>query len=497
LTLRLDRVSLNPVERTHPPGKTKEGHMSKKRLFRAPLFAALGVLVALVVPAAAQAHHIDLVASCDSSSTVSWKVSFVGFSSSAKPTTKGTVKVDGSVAQQVPSATIDFRTSPGTLSGSRQAAAGQTHVVRAEFTWSGGGQTKQVTTNACPPAPKPALTIAKDGPATRYVGDQATFSYKVTNTGNVSSLSIPVVTDDRCGPVTKVAEPNTSTFDPGDTFTYTCTLTITDAMGDQVVNVATACAGYSGAQRVCSPPDDHKTIIPKPAISLEKSGAATAVAGATYSYSFAATNVGNVHALLDDVELTDDRCQSTLVRVDDADTSFDPGDVWNYTCTAVAPAGPATVDNAASVCGTYNGTGVQPVTVCDEDTHTFTVPPPATTTPPVTTPPAAGAVLPETIASGLAQLRGPSGCVRQAFRARVSGRSIAAVAFHVDGKLFKRLSGERAQYSVKVKPGRYGPGRHKLVARVTFVSGSGTQARKLPLTFRRCARGAVAPRFTG
>ena len=62
--------------------------------------------------------------------------------------------------------------------------------------------------------------------------------------------------------------------------------------------------------------------------------------------------------------------------------------------------------------------------VCDEDDHRFTVPPP-----PPDTPPRAGNVLPETIASGVARLRGPSGCVRQAFRARVSGRSIAAVAF--------------------------------------------------------------------
>jgi hypothetical protein len=30
-----------------------------------------------------------------------------------------------------------------------------------------------------------------------------------------------------------------------------------------------------------------------------------------------------------------------------------------------------------------------------------------------------------------------------------------------------------------------------------FTAASGTAARNLPLTFRRCAQGAVAPRFTG
>ena len=78
-----------------------------------------------------------------------------------------------------------------------------------------------------------------------------------------------------------------------------------------------------------------------------------------------------------------------------------------------------------------------------------------------------------------------------------TGRSIASVTFFVDGKLVKRFTGARASYSIKVNPRSYGFGRHRVVARVTFVAGSGTQARRLPLTFRRCARGTVAPRFTG
>jgi hypothetical protein len=137
-------------------------------------------------------------------------------------------------------------------------------------------------------------------------------------------------------------------------------------------------------------------------------------------------------------------------------------------------------------------------TACPTPTPPVTPPTttPPTTTPP-TTPPPAGEVLPETIASGTARLRGPSGCVKQAFRARVTGRSIAAVAFYLDGKLMKRITGERAVYRMTVNPGRYGFGRHKIVARVKFVAGSGTSVRRMPLTFRRCAQGAVAPRFTG
>jgi hypothetical protein len=358
--------------------------------------------------------------------------------------------------------------------------------------------------------PEPGISIVKDGPSTRYVGDQATFTYRVANTGNVK-LSNPVVTDDKCSPVSKVPD-GQNAFDPGDVWTYTCTTTITDAMGDQLVNVGKACAEY-GDDEVCDE-DDHKTKIPKPSILLDKTGATTAVAGSTFTYSFKATNTGNV--TLTNVVLTDDRCQSTLTRVEPnlADQAFDKGDEWFYACTVTAPAGPAQVDNLAEVCGDYAEPGVEPRTVCDEDPHTFTVPPPSTppntppNTPPAQNPPGStpdpvpgssgdGGVLPVSVASGRAALRGPSGCVKKAFRARVRGRSIASVTFSVDGKKVKSFGSGRSVYSLKVRPGRYGFGRHKIVARVRFSEASGTKARKLPLTFRRCAQGTVAPRFTG
>ena len=179
---------------------------------------------------------------------------------------------------------------------------------------------------------------------------------------------------------------------------------------------------------------------PDPAISLDKTGAATANAGDTFTYSFAVTNTGNV--TLTNVELTDDKCQDTLTR-DPAETddAFDPADVWHYTCTVVAPAGPAEVHNAATVTAKWSYQ-CKTKTVEATDDHTFTVPPPVTppvnppVNPPVTrprpagdaardppaTPPAGGGVLPEQVISGRAALRGPSGCVKQAFRARVNGR---------------------------------------------------------------------------
>ncbi len=461
------------------------------------MLVVCGLAGLCALPAAAQAHHILVSASCDSTSTVNWRVDFVSFSSGAKPTTTGAVKLNGNVVKQVPTATINWNTEPGTLSGSNAAAGGQTHVVLAQFTWKIGdttyGDSEQVTTNACPAPKHPALTIAKDGPSTRYVGDQATFVYKVKNTGDVT-LTTPVVTDNKCSPVTKVAEPNTNSFDPGDTFTYTCTTTITDAMGSQLVNTAEAC-GKFGDTRVCDT-DTHTTKIPKPAILLTKTGADLANAGDTVTYSFAVANTGDVTLALD--AIADDKCIDTPVRdAAETDTSFDPGDTFHFSCTYVVPAGVESVLNRASVCGTYTppqDSGLPPKDVCSEAEHKLLVPPP---TQPVNNPAAGGGVLPDTIASGIARLRGPSGCVKQAFKASVRGRSIASVAFFVDGKPAKRFTGTRAVYTIKVNPRRYGFGRHRVVARVKFVAGSGTKARRLPLTFRRCARGTIAPRFTG
>jgi hypothetical protein len=365
-----------------------------------------------------------------------------------------------------------------------------------------------------PPPSEPGIMAEKSGPSAAYVGDEVTYTFAVKNTGDVELTDV-TVEDDRCAPL--VRQPGGgSSFDPGDVWTYTCTITIKGSMGDSLVNTVEACGKY-GATKKCDT-DTHKTDIPKPAIALDKTGAATAVAGSTFTYSFKATNTGNVS--LTNVVLTDDRCQATLTRVEPnlADQSFDKGDEWFYSCTVTAPAGPAQVDNVAEVCGEYSAPGLEPRTVCDDDPHTFTVPPPVTppVTPPGTppgTPPAGsppgstpnevpgasegGDVLPVSVASGRAALRGPSGCVKRAFRARVHGRSIASVRFSIDGRKIKTVRGKRSVYAVKVRPGRYGFGRHKLVARVRFTAASGTKARKLPLTFRRCAQGAVAPRFTG
>lgn len=184
--------------------------------------------------------------------------------------------------------------------------------------------------------------------------------------------------------------------------------------------------------------------------------------------------------------------------------------IKTYTASQCGERPPQTCENTPSLCpppptcaNTPSLCPPAPVYDCQGNvlppgTTPPTCPPPTSSTPATVTPvvPASG-TLPETVLSGRARLNGPSGCVKRAFRATVRGRSIASVVFFVDGKLVKRYSRGGNSFSIKVKPRGLGFGRHRIVARVRFDADSGTRARRIPLTFQRCARQVVQPRFTG
>ena len=110
----------------------------------------------------------------------------------------------------------------------------------------------------------------------------------------------------------------------------------------------------------------------------------------------------------------------------------------------------------------------------------------------------AQAVLPEQVIPGTSRLTGPSGCVRKRFNATVRGSRIARVTFFRDGKRIKAITAKPGQrtFKVSVKPSRR-RGVHRITARVVFETASGTQARTLRLSYQRCARQVVKPRFTG
>ena len=106
-------------------------------------------------------------------------------------------------------------------------------------------------------------------------------------------------------------------------------------------------------------------------------------------------------------------------------------------------------------------------------------------------PPAAGA-------RGTARMsRLGRACHRRPFRATVRGRSIRRVRFSLDGRRLRRSS---SRFSVRIRPDRLRPGRHRLAARVSFTDASRTRPRTLRSRFSVCTRPAdrrATPRFTG
>ena len=63
--------------------------MNKQRLRRTPLAAGIGLLAILIVPAVAQAHHVESTAKCElvgNQPTVTLDARFVGFSNTKQVT---------------------------------------------------------------------------------------------------------------------------------------------------------------------------------------------------------------------------------------------------------------------------------------------------------------------------------------------------------------------------------------------------------------------------
>ena len=86
------------------------------------------------------------------------------------------------------------------------------------------------------------------------------------------------------------------------------------------------------------------------------------------------------------------------------------------------------------------------------------------------------------------------------FYVTVNGRAISKVVFRLDGKRVKTLTKpNRAnkRYGMLITPRLQRFGTHRLTATTTFTKASKTKSKILRVAFRRCARQAVLPEFTG
>ena len=163
------------------------------------------------------------------------------------------------------------------------------------------------------------LSLVKSATPSTYstVGQSISYSYLVTNTGNVRLAGPVTVADDKatvtCPAVSTVGNDD-SFLDPGEAVTCTASYTITqaDLNSGSVTNVAKASAAGIDSN------EDTETVtaVRNPALSLVKTASPStySTVGQSISYSYLVTNTGNV-SLAGPVTVTDDKATVTCPAV--------------------------------------------------------------------------------------------------------------------------------------------------------------------------------------
>lgn len=208
-----------------------------------------------------------------------------------------------------------------------------------------------------------ALSLEKTADPAAFDAPNATitYSYAVTNTGNITLTDVSV-TDDKLATVTCPGGNPIPTLAPGSTVTCTATYATTQADVDagRIDNVGTAASPDAPAV------SDEATVIAtqRPAINLEKivQPGTYAAPGDPLTYTYFVANTGNV--TVTEVAVTDD-------RLADGDIACTPGTGnligtltpgQTATCTATYPVTQADIDAGQIVnLGTVDSAETEPV----------------------------------------------------------------------------------------------------------------------------------------
>ena len=240
------------------------------------------------------------------------------------------------------------------------------------------GTTSPTDTETVTAVPDPSLSIVKTASPTTYDtdGETISYSYLVTNDGNVSltgpvTIADTIATDELCPAVSTVGNFDAE-LDPGESITCAAshTITLADLNVGSVTNVADATADGTTS------PTDTETVtaVPDPSLSIVKTASPTTydTDGETISYSYLVTNDGNVSltgpVTIADTIATDELCPA-VSTVGNFDAELDPGE--SITCTAshtitLADLNAGSVTNVADA--TADGTTSPTATVTVTDT---------------------------------------------------------------------------------------------------------------------------------
>jgi uncharacterized repeat protein (TIGR01451 family) len=213
-----------------------------------------------------------------------------------------------------------------------------------------------IETASTPILPAPGIDLDKVAdPDMAYIGDNITYTYTVTNTGD-TALGNVTVTDDLIESVVMTGGDGNENglLDTDETWTFTANYTVGPEAPDTLVNTANVTGTYGEGETVAAA-DSASVAILKPGLALDKDACpAMAHVGDNITYTYTVTNTGNI--ALGNITVKDDMIEAIAMTGGDGNENelLDTGEIWTYTADyVVGPEAPDALVNTANVTGRY------------------------------------------------------------------------------------------------------------------------------------------------
>ncbi|MEG4632713.1 hypothetical protein QUB56_24495 [Microcoleus sp. AR_TQ3_B6] len=256
--------------------------------------------------------------------------------------------------------------------------------VRLQSTNGGGESAKtggfigMIPGGGTPPTPNPSIFIDKvtngaDG-LNILAGELITWTYTVSNTGNVPLSNITVTDDKETGLTYSAGDANSNALlDTNEVWTYTKTGT---AQPGNYSNTGSVTGNYNGTPVSSSDPSSYFGADPK--IAIDKVTRSAPVQGdgllvpqgSPISWIYTVTNTGNVP--LSNVQVTDNQGVVPVYQSGDTnlDGKLDLTESWVYSANGTAILG--SYQNTGTVQGSYTDDLTNPATPTDSDDSSYT-----------------------------------------------------------------------------------------------------------------------------
>ena len=201
----------------------------------------------------------------------------------------------------------------------------------------------------------PQVAVTKTGPAAANVNDTVVYTFTVTNQGDTLLHNI-IVVDDQAGQATTFTGDTNGNdqLDLTESWVYALPYPIAPTTPDLLVNTVTVTATDSAGTKVTATGTHTTNIQFSPALTLTKTGPASANVGDTVVYTFTVSHeAGSDGSPVSDVVLADPQVSAiTLTGGDDGDDRLEWGETWVFTTGyTIQPDDPNPLVNTGTVTG--------------------------------------------------------------------------------------------------------------------------------------------------